>query len=122
MNDYNYTITSSNHHDYATIRENLISPRTELTEFMITKLTTTCSFVILDQSDYIDIVMYINNESNRIFESYRLHFPRTVVELSQGEFIRLLNQVIGKNILLYTDNFDLPGFRGLYRFALVDMS
>ena len=122
MNDCNYTITSANHVDYATIRENLISPRTELTEFMITKLTTTCSFVILDQSDYIDIVMYLNNESNRIFESYRLHFPRTVVELSQGEFIRLLNQVMGTNFLLYTDNFTLPHFRGAYRFALVDMS
>ena len=56
------------------------------------------------------------------FESFRLHFPRTVVELSQGEFIRLLNQVMGTNFLLYTDNFNLPHFRGLFRFALVDIS
>ena len=70
MNDYNYTITSANHLDYATIRENLVSPRTELTELMITKLKTTCSFVILDQTDYIDIIMYLNDESNHIFQSY----------------------------------------------------
>ena len=122
MNEFNYTITSSNHHDYATIHQNLISPRTELTEFMVTKLTTTCSFVILDNDDYIDIIIYYNEKTNRIYESFRLHFPRTFVELSQSEFIRLLNQVIGTNIKLYTDNLVFPYFRSLYRFTFTDMS
>ena len=53
MNEFNYTITSTDQNDYAVIRTNLIDPRTELTEFLIANLTTTCAFNVLEYTDYI---------------------------------------------------------------------
>jgi hypothetical protein len=55
MSEIHYTITSSESDDYSTIRSSLISPSTPMTEFMITGLTTVCSFTILDRTDYITI-------------------------------------------------------------------
>jgi len=53
MKEIHYTITSRNHNDYSIIKENLISPQTAKIEFMVTNLTTTCSFIVLDSDDYI---------------------------------------------------------------------
>ena len=46
--------------DYGIIRESLITPQTQNTGFMITQLTTMCSFVILDSNDYIEFKIFNN--------------------------------------------------------------
>jgi len=89
MNEFNYTITSTNHQDYATIHQNLIGPRTELTEFMVTKLTTTCMFVILDHTDYIEFefrpwaISHIN----------KVYWSRTVTNLDRDTFIDIFSRL-----------------------------
>ena len=55
MNEYSYTFTSTDPDDYSRINVNLVGPFTEQIEFMITNLTTTCSFNVLTNDDYIKI-------------------------------------------------------------------
>ena len=58
MSEINYTIASGDPNDYGIIRESLITPQTENAEFMITQLTTMCSFIILNKDDFIELVIY----------------------------------------------------------------
>ena len=55
MNEFSYTITSTDPNDYSRINVNLVGPFTEQIEFMITNLTTMCSFNVLTNDDYIKI-------------------------------------------------------------------
>ena len=53
MQEYNYTLSSFNPNDYSIIKANLKGPSTELMEFIVTNLTTKCSFHVLTRKDYI---------------------------------------------------------------------
>jgi len=63
MSEINYTITSGDINNYSMIRESLLAPHTQMTEFIVTGLTTMCSFVILDEDDFIEFVLYSRAES-----------------------------------------------------------
>ena len=75
MSEINYIINSTNPNEYSIIRQSLQAPITELTEFMVTGLTTMCSFVLLDFADYVEFEIF--NTSSVTPNSYRLYWTRT---------------------------------------------
>jgi hypothetical protein len=50
-----YTIESNDENDYSTIRTCLPTPATQYTKLTVTALTTQCSIVVLNDTDYITI-------------------------------------------------------------------
>ena len=91
MNEFNYTITSTDQNDYATIRTNLIGPRTELTEFIITNLTTTCAFNVLEYTDYI-IYSVVDDI---YFKKYMTEF----MEMGMDKVQDFLNECFGEALV-----------------------
>ena len=83
MNEFHFTITSRDHNDYATIRTNLKTPSTELTEVMITNLTTTCSLEILNNDDYIEFKVRTVN--------YKI-FMRQFLSMNAEKLLAFLNE------------------------------
>ena len=66
MSEINYPISSSNPNEYSIIKQSLAAPSTELTEFSVTGLTTMCSFVPLDYTDYIEFEIFDTNAIRHI--------------------------------------------------------
>ena len=132
MSEINYTITSGDSNDYSTIRESLITPQTQNTEFMITQLTTMCSFIILDKDDYIELIIYreklirdgkpIYTHSYLRSEKLRIHWLARSSKLNSESFSKYLSQSIGESLLFILNELGKPMFRMGYRFAFSDMS
>jgi hypothetical protein len=64
MGEIHYTITSTDSRDYSTIKTSLIAPPSYQTDFIITGLTTLCSFMILERDDYIGI-QFLHDQTER---------------------------------------------------------
>ena len=132
MGEINYTITSGDPNDYSTIRESLISPQTQNTEFMITQLTTMCSFLILNKDDYIELIIYrerivhdgktIYTHSDLRSEKVRIHWLATSSKLNFESFSKYLTQSIGESLSFNLNEVGKPMFKMGYRFAFSDMS
>ena len=132
MSEINYTITSGDPDDYGTIRESLIAPQTQNTEFMITQLTTMCSFLILNKDDYIELVIYrerfehdekiIYTDSYLYSEKVRIYWTLVSSKLNFETFSQYLNLSIGDSITYILSDIGNPIFKMDYRFAFSDMS
>ena len=57
MSEINYTITSGDINNYSMIRDSLLAPHTQMTEFFVMGLTNMFSFVIFDKDDFIEFVL-----------------------------------------------------------------
>ena len=121
MQEYSYTITTSDHNNYASIKTNLIGPKTELTEFIANKLTTTCSFVILDQSDYIEKA-YWKSPMDPV-EISKIHWPSVTTNLNYELFKDTLSPLLGDNFYFDDDPLGLPTLiSNKYYFGIKSMS
>ena len=132
MSEINYTLTSTNPNEYSIIRQSLQAPTTELTEFMVKGLTTMCSFVLLDSTDYIEFDIF--NTSIVTPHKYRLYWTRTTFNLTYNSFCNILNSPLGGNVdpsdikqiknsmdIEYNE-LNILIIRSHYSFAITDMS
>ena len=120
MSEINYTITSSDPNDYGIIRESLITPQTENTEFMITQLTTMCSFVILNKDDYIELVIY--RGSNLHGEKVKIYWMLESTKLNYESFREYINLAMGSTTAVTLNDVGLPYFFMDCHFAFSDVS
>ena len=120
--EYNYTITSSDYNNYSIIRTNLKAPPTNKCEFMISTLTTTCNFTILNSEDYIHFILYHDNTCTGYYDSV-IYFPLTVTGLNRYNFISIMNEMMKFIFNFYSVSdigpIDIMGDRP---FAIKDMS
>jgi len=122
MTEINYTITSADKNEYALIRESLIAPPTQMTEFIVTGLTTMCSFVILDRTDFIEFVIYGLDEIIHEIRIIKLFWTRRTSNIDLATFSEIMGQLFGKFITFEDNPLNLLTFRSNYRFAIKDMS
>ena len=122
MSEINYTITSNNASDYSIIRETLIAPPTQMTEFIVTGLTTMCSFVILDRTDYIEFVIYKLDEIPSVISIIKLFWTRMTSSVDFIMFREIMGQLFGEFLTFEDNPLNLLTFRSNYRFAIKDMS
>ena len=99
--EYNYTITSSDYNNYSTIRTNLKAPPTNKCEFMISTLTTTCNFTILNSEDYIHFILYKDVDCLDYYDSI-IYFPRTVTGLNRYSFMSIMNEMMRHILYFYS--------------------
>ena len=132
MSEINYTITSSDPKNYSIIKQSLAAPSTELTEFLVTGLTTMCSFVLLDFRDYIEFEIFNINIITP--NKYRLYWTRTTTNLTYHKFCDILLSLLGGNIdpantdqvknsmdIEYNE-LSILTIRSHFRFGITDMS
>lgn len=121
MQEFSYTITTSDHNNYASIHSNLRGPLTELTEFMVTKITTTCSFVILDQTDYIEMVYWVDAMSP--FQIVKIYWPSITINLNYELFKDTMSNMLGDKYYFENDPLGLPTLMSnQYYFGIKSMS
>ena len=132
MSEINYTISSSDPKDYSIIKQSLVAPSTELTEFLVTGLTTMCSFVLLDSTDYIEFEIY--NETNITPNKYRVYWTRSTTNLTYHKFCDIFNSLISGNpdtethrqlktsMDIESNELNIFTIRSLFRFAITDMT
>jgi hypothetical protein len=98
MSDIHYTITSTDANDYSTIRTSLIAPPTHMTEFMITGLTTACSFYVLERNDYIRLEI-IPKKADPIFaQTVELQYIERVTSITVKRLVEILNSLVEDRI------------------------
>lgn len=107
----NYTITSSDQDNYSLIRTNLQAPVYPVTKFIVTNLTTKCSFILLDDHDYITI--------NGIkYKNVNLYS-----DLNSTSLIEIINELIkSSNVFITIDETNRLEFEGTDDFIIDSMS
>ena len=120
--EINYTLTSSDSKDYSIIRTNLRAPPTHKCEFMVSSLTTTCNFTILDNNDYIEFIFYEYEDTDAFHEIIKIQYPYTSVDLNLNTFVDIMNHVLAGRLKLNIQDSGLISFKSYKRFGIIDLS
>jgi len=125
MSEINYTITSGDINNYSMIRESLLAPHTQMTEFIVTGLTTMCSFVILDEDDFIEFVLYSRAESvdeNQNPSFFVFQWDSKTSHLTPYKFAEFAKLNFGDKLNIKFTDSDLLSFYAKCRIAIKNMS